>query len=80
MEILTIINVYFSVAFFVLVLNALIGGYQGKEIGIDDVIQSAFWPVSLAQLLGTLIRIGVESYKEELAKPKANKAPKKETK
>ena len=78
MEILTIINVYFSIAFFVLVLNALLGGYQGKEVGIDDVIQSAFWPVSLAQLLGTLIRIGVESYKEELAKPRAPK--KKETK
>lgn len=75
MEILAIINFYFSVALFVLVLNAVIGGYQGKQITIDDVIQSAFWPVSLAQLLGTLIRIGVESYKEEMAKPK-----KKETK
>jgi hypothetical protein len=77
MEILAIINFYFSVALFVLVLNAVIGGYQGKQINIDDVIQSAFWPVSLAQLLGTLIRIGVESYKEEMAKPKPKK---KETK
>ncbi len=79
MEFLAIINFYFSVALFVLVLNALIGGYQGKQVGVDDVIQSAFWPVSLAQLLGTLIRIGVESYKEELSKPKVPQK-KKETK
>ncbi len=79
MEFVAIINFYFSVALFVLVLNALIGGYQGKQVGVDDVIQSAFWPVSLAQLLGTLIRIGVESYKEELSKPKVPQK-KKETK
>ena len=78
MEILALINFYFSVALFVLIVNAIIGGYQGKQIGVDDVIQSAFWPVSLSTLIGMVVRIGVESYKEA-AKP--NKVQeKKETK
>lgn len=78
MEFLALINFYFTVAFIVLVANAVTAGFQGKEININDVIQSAFWPVSVSQMIGTLIRIAYDSYKDEIAKPKVTK--KKETK
>lgn len=79
MEFIAIINFYFSVALFTLLVNALIAGYKGQTITLDDVIQSSIWPVSIASLIGMLVRVGVESYKEEAAK--AKKAPvKKENK
>ncbi len=75
MELLTITSIYFSVAVFTLMLNAMIAGYNGTQINKDDVIQSIIWPISLATLFGLLARIGIESYREEVNKPK-----KKETK
>ena len=78
MEFLALINFYFTVALFVLIANAVTAGFQGKEINVNDVIQSAFWPVSISQMIGTLARIAYDSYKDEIAKPKATN--KKETK
>jgi hypothetical protein len=72
MEFLPLINFYFTVAFFVLIVNAVLAGFNGARVTVDDIVQSSLWPISLASLLGTLVRIGYESYKQE-----AQKAPKK---
>lgn len=76
MEFLPLLNFYFTVAFFVMIVNAVIAGYKGMSTTWDDVIQSALWPISLAALLGTLIRIGVQSYEEAAKKPQKKKDPK----
>jgi hypothetical protein len=76
MEILSIITFYFVVAFCVLIINAVLAGYQGMQPTLNDVMQSVFWPVSIATLLGLLIKVGVESYKEELQKPKTQQKKK----
>lgn len=68
MEFLPLINFYFVVALVVMNINAFLAGYHGVRITMDDVIQSVVWPISIAALLGTLVRIGVESYKEESRK------------
>lgn len=80
MEILSMVTFYFIVAFCVLIVNAILAGYFGKQPTMDDVVQSLFWPISLATLLGLLVKVGVESYKEEQQKPKAQPPKKKETK
>lgn len=77
MDILSIITIYFSVALGVLIINAVLAGYYGTQTSFSDVTQSAFWPVSLATLLGLLIKVGVEAYKEEQQKPKAQMPKKK---
>jgi hypothetical protein len=80
MEILSMVTFYFIVAFCVLIVNAMIAGYHGGSAGIDDAVQSFFWPVSIASLLGLLLKIGVDAYKEQQEKPTATAKQKKETK
>jgi ABC-type thiamin/hydroxymethylpyrimidine transport system permease subunit len=79
MEILSFVIFYFCVAFGVLIVNAILAGYYGTQTSFNDIIASLFWPVSVASLIGLLIKIGVEAYKEEQQKPKVT-PKKKETK
>lgn len=77
MDILSVITIYFSIALGVLIINAVLAGYYGNQTTLNDVVQSIFWPVSLATLLGLLVKVAVEAYKEELQKPKAQQPKKK---
>ena len=73
MEIIEFVSFYAWVALGVLLINAIIAGFTGKEITKIDVAQSLTWPVSIAMLFGLCIRVGLEAYKEAQSKPKPQK-------
>lgn len=52
---------YFVVVGVFLAVNAVICGYKGVDFNLSDVLGSLIWPLTVLQLIGTLIRI----YKEK---------------
>lgn len=61
--ILPYVQWYAVVAFGVLIINSVIAGFLGNAVQKDDVVQSIFWPVSTAQLLGLTVRVIFENIK-----------------
>jgi len=62
---------YFSISLVFLIFNAVVAGYNGNTYSFQDTKDSILWPLSLAVLVGLLIRIAMENYKEKRStKPK----------
>jgi hypothetical protein len=51
------IGFYVYMAFFVWLINAFVAGYNGTNSNKDDFIQSILWPISIATLIGMVIKL-----------------------
>lgn len=65
-----LVGVYAYGILFVWLINAVLAGYNGITPNKDDFWQSVLWPISIAVLLGIIIRLIVEKMKERKKKPK----------
>jgi hypothetical protein len=57
MEYLPTLGIYFYTALFVWLVNAAVAGYNGVATNKDDFWQSVLWPISIATLIGMLIKL-----------------------
>lgn len=57
MEFLPTVGVYVYIALFVWLVNAAVAGFNGVGTNKDDFWQSVLWPISIATLIGMLIKL-----------------------
>lgn len=58
------------------IVQALIAGYNGIEIGKQEFYASVLWPISTATLMGLIIRVATEKFKESNKQRKIRKEKK----
>jgi hypothetical protein len=58
------VGFYVYAALFVWLLNSFVAGFNGVGTNKDDFIQSILWPISIATLLGMLVKIIIIKIKE----------------
>lgn len=58
---------YIIISLVFLLFNSIIAGYNGNSYSFQDTIDSILWPLSLSVLIGLVIRITIEKYKEKRA-------------
>lgn len=59
-------TMYYILGIFItLGINAFVAGYNGTTWNMNDVKDSILWPVSLLVMIGTLIRIIIETTKNK---------------
>jgi mannitol-specific phosphotransferase system IIBC component len=58
------------------IIQALIAGYNGIEIGKQEFYASVLWPISTATLIGLIIRVVIEKLKESNKERKIRKEKK----
>jgi hypothetical protein len=63
MEYTSVIFWYLVIALFFLVINSVIAGYNGKTYTAQDIKDSFLWVLSLSILLGLVIRIALDKYR-----------------
>lgn len=57
------VGTYVYIGFAVWLINSVTAGYNGTTPNKDDFFQSVLWPISIATLVGLVIRIAVEKIK-----------------
>lgn len=51
------LGIYVYMAMFVWLVNAFVAGYNGTAPNREDFFQSVLWPISIATLVGIIIKI-----------------------
>jgi len=65
MEYLIYLIYYGGISIVILLISAFVAGYYGDEIGLKDAQGAILWPITIFTLLGTLIRVLIETKKEK---------------
>lgn len=66
------VGAYVYIAVFVWMLNSVLAGYHGTMTNKEDFFQSVLWPISISALIGSLIRLIVDTYRNRKTTTKGN--------
>jgi NADH:ubiquinone oxidoreductase subunit 6 (subunit J) len=53
-------TIYLFVGAIFLLISAVVAGYNGIDMNKKDFTDSVIWPVSIAVLIGTIVRVVIE--------------------
>ena len=61
--IMVFIELYIIGIVIFLVCTAVVAGYTGEKMKLEDMLSGILWPLSIFELIGTLVRVIKENYK-----------------